>query len=392
MRESDLGKAHPVRAWYAGRTPPDDELIASVEEADDGGVVLYDHTAANNEGEYADVLKGIYGKMDTLKRNPLEFRTWTEEDGFETFLTVLFDFGPTDLRDRVQILQKTGNFKFRQIDGPDDKKAKISAIFADAEEDDLKAGISSQARKLRAVWVPREGTLLNSIIMQPAQVGRQLSDRLNPTNVAPFKLIGHPFADVHSKFLHPLVEGKTVAYERDSEIHLVMDVSPVLANWDADSSVSGGCEIVTLLESLLLHELIELMVDETQPDLDPLTSHVIASTFERYLKSNALGVAVEDFFLTWPNLSSAELEERRNSELAEQLAGASAFLGEEDAPDEDDEDLEDLPMDTSKPIDRKTKATSKKKIVKKKSSGDKKSREARPDMKKVVKKKKRPPE
>ena len=340
-----MSKAHPVRAWYAGRTPPDDELIASVEEADDGGTVLYDHEAANSEGEYADVVRGLYDKMDTLKRNPLDFRTWTEEDGFETFLTVLFDFGPDDLRERVQILQKTGSFKFRQVDTPDDKKAKISAIFADPEEDDHKAGISSQARKLGATWMPKEGTLLHSIILQPAQVGRQLSDRLNPTNVAPFRLVGHPFEDVHSKILKPLAAAKTVAYERDSEIHLVTQVSPILANWDADSSVSGGCEIVTLLEALLLHELVELVIDETQPDLDPLISHIIASTFERYLKSTALGVAVEDFFLTWPTLSSAELEERRNSELAEQLAAASAFLGEEDAPEEDEEDLEDLPMD-----------------------------------------------
>ena len=107
------------------------------------------------------------------------------------------------------------------------------------------------------------------------------------------------------------------------------------------------------------------------------------------------GVAVEDFFLAWPNLSSAELEERRNSELAEQSAAASAFLGEEDAPDEEDEDLDDLPMDPSGPMARKKKATSKKKVVKKRSSddkGDKKSKEAKPGMKKVVKKKKRPPE
>ena len=360
--DPQLLNSRPVRAWYAGRKPPDGEVINSVEEADEHGQVLYDHSAAENEGEYAEVVKGLYDKMDTLKRNPLDFRTWTEEDGFETFLTVLFDFGPSDIRERVAILQKTGTFKFRQIDSPDDKKAKISAIFADPEEDDHKAGISSQARKLGAVWTPKEGTLLNSIISQPAQVGRQLSDRLNPASDTPLKLIGHPFEDVHSEILKPLVESETVAYERDSEIHLVTDVSPILANWDADSSVAGGCEIVTLLEALLLHELVELVLDEAEPDLDPLICHIITSTFTRYLKSTALGVAVEDFFLTWPNLSSAELEERRNSELAEQLAAASAFLGEEDVPDEDYDDLDDLPVDTAKGVAKKKK-TSKKKVV-----------------------------
>ena len=60
--------------------------------------------------------------------------------------------------------------------------------------------------------------------------------------------------------------------------------------------VIGGCKQITLLETLLLHELMELVLEEEQPDLDPLVAHIIASTFERYLKSNILSVAVEDFF------------------------------------------------------------------------------------------------
>ena len=383
-----MNSSHPVRAWYAGRIPPDDEIIARAEKADAHGQVLYDHNAASNEGEYADVVKGLYGMMDTLKRTPQEFRTWTEEDGYETFLTALFDFGPTDMRDRVQILQQAGSFKFRQVDTPDDKKAKISAVFADPEEEDLKARHSAQARKLSGVWAPQDGTLLNSVILQPAQVGRILSDRLNPTNDTPFKVIGHSFADVHSETLKPLAKTKTVAYERGSEIHLVTDVAPILANWDADSSVFGGCENVTLLETLLLHELVELVLDESQPDLDPQVCHIIASTFERYLKSTALSVAVEDFFLTWPNLSVAELEERRDAELARQLTAASAFLGEEDFPDEDVDDLDDLPLDTFKPT-----AGKKSSKVRKKTSGggERKPTEKNPGKKKVVKKKKRPP-
>ena len=83
-----MSRKHPgVRAWYAGKTPPDDSVIARVEEADDDAAVLYDHSVETNEGEFADVVKGLYQKMDTLKRNPIDFRTWTDEDGFETFLS-----------------------------------------------------------------------------------------------------------------------------------------------------------------------------------------------------------------------------------------------------------------------------------------------------------------
>ena len=371
-----------MRAWYAGKVSPDEEAIARAEEADGHGQVLYDHNADSNEGEYADLVKGVYDMMDTLKRNPLEFRTWTEEDGYETFLTALFDFGPTALRDRVQILQQAGSFKFRQVDTSDDKKDKISAVFADPEEEDLKAGHSAQARRLSGIWTPQDGSLLNAVILQPAQVGRILSDRLNPTSDTPFKLIGHSFEDVHSATLKPLSETKTVAYERGSEIHLITDVAPILANWDADSPVAGGCEKVTLLEALLLHELVELVLDESQPELDPLLSHIIASTFERYLKSTALSVAVEDFFLTWPNLSAAELEERHELELAEQLAAASAFLGEEDVPDENVDDLDDLPMDPSKPTASKKSP----KVRKKTSGGDRRPKEDKPGKKKAVNK------
>ena len=142
----------------------------------------------------------------------------------------------------------------------------------------------------------------------------------------------------------------------------------------------GGCNQINLLETLLLHELMELVLEEEQPDLDPLSAHIIASTFERYLKSNILSVAVEDFFLNWPQLSSIELEERKQTELAQQLEAVSAFLGEEYIPEEEEDDLDDLPMDDASP-------PRKKKTAKKKSHAPK----TPSSKKKTVKKKKRPP-
>ena len=55
--------------------------------------------------------------------------------------------------------------------------------------------------------------------------------------------------------------------------------------------------------------MVELVIDETNPELSVLDSHIVASTFERYLKGTMLNVAVEDFFLDWPPLSDAEIEE-----------------------------------------------------------------------------------
>ena len=101
--------------------------------------------------------------------------------------------------------------------------------------------------------------------------------------------------------LQPLAASKTVAWERESEIHVLTSVRRVLENWDQDTEATGGCDQVTLLE------LVELSLHESDPDLDPISAHIVASTFERYLKNTLLTVAVEDFFLEWPPLSTAEV-------------------------------------------------------------------------------------
>ena len=326
-------------------------MVSTAEGADESTTILY--SSANGRGDYADVVKGLYDAMDSLKRNPTEFRSWREEDGMETFLGVLLDFAASETKARVRILQQLGTFKFRSVDGPDQKKAKIEAVFEETEDLDLADVVRGQARKLAQIWVAKEDTLLDYIINRPAQIGRVLSERLNPTEPQPLQIIGHPFEEVHSSLLQPLADSKTVAWEQNSEIHILTSVRRVLENWDQDIEATGGCDQVTLLDALLLHEIVEVAMHESDPDMDPISAHITASTFERYLKNTLLTVAVEDFFLEWPPLSTAELEERHAAELEAQLADVSAFLGEVDIPEDDEEGLDDLPMDTAVPVKKK---------------------------------------
>jgi hypothetical protein len=302
--------------------------------------------------------------MDSLKRNPAEFRTWTEEDGMETFFEAMLDSAPNDLRSRVQVLQQVGAFRFRSSDGPDEKKAKISAVFAEAQgESDARAGFRAQAKRLAAIWSATPDSLLEYLISRVAQVGRVMSDRLSPAKANTLKVIGHPFTDVRSTLLRPLADARLLAYERDSEIHLLTGAQPVLANWDADAE-GAGCRQITLLEALLLHELAEVVLDETMPSLPPLSAHIVAATFERFLKGTMLSVAVEDFFLSWPQPSSEEMEERRQAEMAQQLEEARAFFAEDAAPKVEDAAVEDLPLDPA--VAGAGRAPAKKKVPKKK--------------------------
>ncbi len=361
-REGALSKKQrSVRAWYGGKTPADGSVLDAVEAAEKEPKVLYDH-ANKEEGEYVDIVKGLYGAMDSLKRTPAEFRTWTVEDGVGTFFQAMLDFAPADLRSRVSILQHLGSFKFRAADGPEQKKAKIAAIFAEPEgEEDYTSILRIQAKRLLDAWAPNEGSMLDHIINRPAQVGRVLSDRLSPTNETSFRLIGHAFAGVRSTDLSDLAKSKTVAYEREGEIHLVTDVREILENWDQDSVASGGVEQFTLLDALLLHELIELWVKENEPDVEVLESHIIATTFERYAKGTLLNVAVEDFFLDWPQPSEEEMAERQHAEMEEQVAAWRASFDEDDVPGDLDEDLEGLPVDKAvgTTISKKKKAVKK---------------------------------
>jgi len=353
-----------LRAWYGSRTPPEESILFAAEEAEGTPDLLYDHET--REGDYASIVGRLYNEMDSLKRHPMEFRTWTVEDGMMTYFQALLDVAPADMRSSVAALQRFGQFKFRTSDSPGDKKAKIAGIFVESEEaQDYTSVLRAQTKKLSDIWAPNSDTMLDYLVGQPAQVGRLLADRLSPTNETPFKIIGHPFHDVNSTELLDLAASKVVAYERDSSIHLITDVREVLENWDQDADGVGGCSQFTLLDALLLHEIMELWLRENDPEIDVLDAHIIATTFERYLKGTLLNVAVEDFFLSWPQPSAQEIAAQQKAEMEEQLAAMSVFLDEDEIPANLDDDIDDLPLDPVAP------AKKKKKIVKDKSDKSK---------------------
>ena len=354
-RTKSWDEHHKVRAWYGGREPAEVEVIEVAEEAEGGGEVLYD--SVEGSGDFADIFRNLYDEMDSLKRTPIEFRTWTSEDGFMTFLQVILDYGPRDMHGRVSMLQRIGQFKFRSTDGPDEKKEKIANVFSDIDgKDGYSAVVRTQAKRLIEIWAPNADSLLDYIVNNPAHVGRVLADRLSPSNEKGFRVIGHSFEGVRSTQLQGLAESKTIAYEREGDIHLVTDVRKTLMDWDQDSMATGGIERLTLLDTLLLHELAELWLVDNEPNIDPLEAHIIASTFERYLKSSLLSMAVEDFFINWPQPSEEEIAERHSVEMEDQLAAWSALFDDDEVPDGLDEDIDDLPLDKAVPVIKKAKS------------------------------------
>lgn len=359
-----MSQGRTVRAWYAGRTAPPEEVLSIFDEAGKPEI-LYDQASPESiEGEFATLMRGVYSKMDTLKRSPDDFRTWAEEDGYITVYEALLDFAPPEIKARVGMLQQLGAFKFRSAAGPDEKKKLISAVFEEQQEgEDPNILLATRARRLAQIWAPERDSLLDFIVARPAQTGRVLSDRLSPTNPEPFRLIGHPFKNVRSSTLQPIADARVVAFERDGEIHIVPAVRKSCDQWDSAAAAVGGVEQVSLIETLLLHELVELVMHEQQPDLPPICCHLVASTFERYLKADLLTMAVEDFFLSWPQVSEDEEAERMEEQLQIEMREAEAMFAEEEAPDDLDDDIGDLPMDPATPRKKKKKVKVKKKKV-----------------------------
>ena len=104
-RQKAIKKAilkHPsrqIRPWYTGKPPPDEEVLGIVDRIDPDAPIFYDQGQEDNTGEYADVVKELYSKMDLLKRSPDEFRTWTDEDGYLIFYETLLDFAEAEVKD-----------------------------------------------------------------------------------------------------------------------------------------------------------------------------------------------------------------------------------------------------------------------------------------------------
>ncbi len=148
----------------------------------------------------------------------------------------------------------------------------------------------------------------------------------------------------------------------------------VLESLDADAVGAGVCEQLSPLDTLLLPEVVKLWLREEDPEIDVLDAHIIATTFERYLKDTLLNVVVGDFFLSWPQPSAQEIAEQQEAEMEEQLKAVAAFLDDEDAPDDLDDDVDDLPLDAEATLPKKKKKVAK---VKKAPVNPEKSKEGK---------------
>ena len=257
---------------------------------------------------YSEVMEGFLGKVEMLQRNSERSLLWSSEESMRSLLEAIVDFA-TSPEERLHVLRQTGGFRFEQGATAEEMQGQVREVFGDLPPRRDRAAFDAATARLEAVWAPQQGSLLEFIITNPTQIARLLAERLSPATGRYLGIIGHTFQRVRRTDLEPLAVSQTVAYVRGSEIHLIVGVRDVLGDWELKREAGNESERFSLLETVLLHEVVEILLREKMPRIDPLSSHVIASTLERNLSEEDLPLAVEDFFDSW--IPPATKRERR---------------------------------------------------------------------------------
>ena len=301
-----LTRASRLRAWYGGRQPADPEFLRELESGESDVHILYTLEDGEEYGAYADVVGAMFSKIARLVEDRTQLRGWSPDEGFRTLLEALVDFASSP-EELVLFLRQSGGFGFAKGTDAEAMKVQVNDVFEGLERDSDPDRFVEAASSLEAIWSPQPGHLLDLVVSQPADAFKLIAARLNPATARYLGIIGHTFQRVRRSDLEPLASSQTAAYVRGSEIHLLVGVREMLEEWEERREERSDGAHFTLLETLLLHEVAEVLLREETPRIEPLTAHIIAAALERYLSGTALAPAIDNFFQTWlPSVVVAE--------------------------------------------------------------------------------------
>lgn len=311
-----------ARAWYGGNEPPNTDALDLLELTDSGAQLLYSLSPEGESGDYAKRIQTLRQHLHT----PALFSTWNTERSHMQLFKTLLNYAP-NMPTRFQMLLALGTFKQSWRNDPQSFKQQIEKIFAPFADDYDALTVEQVAKQLPTLWLPHPDSLLDHLLHNPATLGKILGDRLDPSEGHALKIIGHTFSDIDPDALRKLVQTQTIAYERKGEIRFNMAVCHTLEEWEEDPTIRQSVtQEFDLLDTLLLHELVEVALDESS-GLAPLPAHIVATTFERCLKDSILSMAIEVFFIDWqPNTSVEKKSAAPKAPLAQEVELPPATL------------------------------------------------------------------
>jgi hypothetical protein len=325
------------RFWYGGTTMPETAALEELESADPNPRCAYDQEAGRQLGPWANMMTRLRSQLLGLQPQAAMRAAPNPEKRLYQLLIALARFCETPV-DRLAVLKHTGSFHFRRGESAQARKTKLQAVVADPADEADEVACTQQVRRLMEIWSPRPDSLLDSIINRPVEVGRTMAKRLDPGHQTRLSIFTRAIEKADHSVQYPLLESRSVAYEREGAIHLLGGLHEYMDEWQADGGEEEGRakKGFTIFETLILHEVVEVILEETSPDLDRLSAHVIASTFERSIHGNAVTQAVEEFCVQWAEtlqpavapVGEVELQAELDAQILTR-SGDDAAAGEE---------------------------------------------------------------
>ena len=308
----------PLRQWF-GKVPAERDVLKAAESAESELRTLYGLDGGTQRGDCVDVIAGLRSKLQALKRDPSNLRSHSPERSLQLLLMVLVDCVCSD-GDRLSVLKDLGRFRLDPDLSPDERRAVMLEVLQVPEGGVGHEAYEKQARRLAEIWTPEQDELLDVVINRPSELGELLSERLDPAKDTPLRIVGHPFDRLDDHTFDALLASNTAAYEEDGTIHVLGELPSFLDSWDGDPRMGESPEDFSLFETLLVHELIEIVLTETT-QIEALPCHIVASTFERCLRDRILSMAVEAFYLDWSSARSGAQDGDETPEPEEAISG-----------------------------------------------------------------------
>ena len=321
-RSEHGGECGRLRQWF-GKSPADADALIAAESAETQTVTLYCLDKGTERGDCAGVVADLRSKLQAMHSDQSSLKSHSPQRSLQLLLMVLVDCVSSE-SDRLSILKDLGSFQTDSDQSPEERQEQMLSVVQTPEGGVGHEAYEEQARSLAEIWAPEDDELLEAAINRPAVVGEILAARLNPESAFSLNIIGHTFDGIADHAFEALLASNTAAYEKDGVIHMLAGLPGALDSWDNDPLMGGGPEEYSLFETLLAHELIEIVLAETT-QLEPLPCHIVASTFERCLRDRILHIAVEAFYLDWSAARSREGDE----ESADQESATSEAAEEE---------------------------------------------------------------
>ncbi|MBT6148917.1 MAG: hypothetical protein HOH74_25995, partial [Gemmatimonadetes bacterium] len=231
---SDLGG----KVFFGGLAAPPPSLTALLRATK--RETLFD--CQDHSGSLAAVVQETRDAMMALQKNALPLAACEIESRRVLLLTALLQSAETTTQ-RLRILGQLGDFRFLTSEPAESRKRKLTAVVRSATETEL----LPQATALAAIWRPEPGSILDTLIHRPTELGRMLTRR--PV----VSVIDHALDGLGEEGQQAFIKTGAICWRDVEAVHLVAGVGDFLHTCaDHDSTVTPSG--LTPLQLLLLHD------------------------------------------------------------------------------------------------------------------------------------------